>query len=159
MGMMAGLGVIDSITIEPETTEFKFHTIGDGTPKGICGSGLIDLAAHLFLTGMIDFKGKFVPSACGDRLKDNEGVLGLVIVPGSASATGKDLMISQAELDSLIRSKAAMYTILETISSSVSMSLKDFSTFYVAGTFGSFINPESAIALGMLPDLPINSYQ
>ncbi|MBW1814738.1 MAG: DUF4445 domain-containing protein, partial [Deltaproteobacteria bacterium] len=159
MGMMAGPGVIDSIDIEPETHEFKIHTIEDDMPKGICGSGLIDLAAKFFLSGMIDFRGKFVPKVCGDRLKDKDGTSGLVIIPSEASATGKDLMIGQAELDSLIRSKAAMYTILETISSSVSMALKDFSTFYVAGTFGSFINPKSAIALGMLPDLPLDSYQ
>ena len=83
----------------------------------------------------------------------------MVIVPAEASATGKELTIGQADLDSLIRSKAAMYTILETISLSVSMSLKDFKTFYVAGTFGSFINPASAISLGMIPDLPLECYQ
>ena len=68
-------------------------------------------------------------------------------------------MISQAEIDSLIRSKAAMYTILETITLSASMLLKDLKTFYVAGTFGSLINPRSAIALGMIPDLPIDCFK
>ncbi|MBW2740532.1 MAG: DUF4445 domain-containing protein, partial [Deltaproteobacteria bacterium] len=82
-----------------------------------------------------------------------------VVVPASESGTGSDLIISQADLDSLIRSKAAMYTILETITSSVGMSLKDLSTFYVAGTFGSYINPKSAISIGMLPDLPVDSYK
>lgn len=159
MGMMAGPGVIDSITVNPETNEFTIHTIEAGLPKGICGSGLIDLSAHLFLSGMIDFRGKLVPTVCGDRLMDKEGVPSLIVVSGDASASGKDLLISQAELDSLIRSKAAMYTILETISSSVSMALKDFSIFYVAGTFGAFINPESAITLGMLPDLPVECYK
>lgn len=159
MGMMAGPGVIDSITIEPEIYEFNIHTIEDGTPKGICGSGLIDLAAHLFLSGMIDFRGKFVPKVCGDRLKDKDGLPSLVIVSSQESATGEDLMISQAEMDSLIRSKAAMYTILETLSLSVSMSLKELKTFYVAGTFGAFINPASAIALGMIPDLPLDCYK
>jgi uncharacterized 2Fe-2S/4Fe-4S cluster protein (DUF4445 family) len=62
-------------------------------------------------------------------------------------------------MDSLIRSKAAMYTILETISTSVGMTLMDLKRFYVAGTFGSFIDPRSAITIGMLPDLSIESYQ
>lgn len=159
MGMMAGPGVIDKIFIDPETHEFRIHTIEEEKPKGICGSGFIDLAAHLFLSGMIDFRGKYVPEVCGDKLKEEEDAFHLVIVPADASATGEDLTISQAELDSLIRSKAAMYTILKTIALTVSMSLKDLKTFYVAGTFGSFINPESAIALGMLPDLPISAYQ
>ncbi len=96
---------------------------------------------------------------CGKRLKDKDGIKHYVVVPANESGTGSDLIISQADLDSLIRSKAAMYTILETITSSVGMSLKDLSTFYVAGTFGSYINPKSAISIGMLPDLPVDSYK
>ncbi len=159
MGMLAGPGVIDRITIDPVTFNIKTHTIENEPPKGICGSGLIDLAACLFLYGIIDIRGKFVPSMCGNRLKDIDGMKYYVVVPASESGTGSDLIISQADLDSLIRSKAAMYTILETITSSVGMSLKDLSTFYVAGTFGFYINPKSAISIGMLPDLPVDSYK
>ena len=75
------------------------------------------------------------------------------------SDTDADLTISQADVDSLIRSKAAMYTILETITNSVGMALKDLRHFYVAGTFGSFIDPRAAITIGMLPDLPLESYK
>jgi uncharacterized 2Fe-2S/4Fe-4S cluster protein (DUF4445 family) len=82
-----------------------------------------------------------------------------VVVPADKSATGSDLTISQADLDSLIRSKAAMYTILETITTSVGITLKDLSSFFVGGTFGSFIDPRAAIAIGMLPDLPLESYK
>jgi len=159
MGMLAGPGVIDRITIDPLTNNIKAHTAGNAPPKGICGSGLIDLAACLFLNGIIDIHGKFVPSMCGSRLKDKDGVQHYVVVPASESGTDLDLIISQADLDSLIRSKAAMYTILETITSSVGISLKDLSVFYVAGTFGSYINPKSAISIGMLPDLPIDCYK
>jgi len=159
MGMLAGPGVIDRITIDPVTFNIKAHTIGDEPPRGICGSGLIDLAACFFLYGIIDIRGRFVPSMCGNRLKDKDGMKYYVVVPASKSWTGSDLIISQADLDSLIRSKAAMYTILETITSSVGMSLKDLSTFYVAGTFGSYINPKSAISIGMLPDLPVDTYK
>ncbi|PQP33809.1 [Fe-S]-binding protein, partial [Desulfobacteraceae bacterium SEEP-SAG9] len=123
--------------------------IEDLAPQGICGSGLIDLAAHLYLSGMIDMRGKFVPSRCGHRLKQQKGGMHLLVVPASASATGSDLTISQADLDSLIRSKAAMYTILETLMHSVESSFKDLATFYVAGTFGSLIQPKSAISIGM----------
>jgi len=63
------------------------------------------------------------------------------------------------DIDSLVRSKAAMYTILETITASIGMLPGDLSTFFVAGTFGSFIDPESAIAIGMLPDLPRNAFR
>jgi uncharacterized 2Fe-2S/4Fe-4S cluster protein (DUF4445 family) len=80
------------------------------------------------------------------------------VVPAEESATGEDLTISQADLDSLIRSKAAMYTILETLAMTVGASLGELGTFYVAGTFGCFIDPRSAITIGMLPDLPLERY-
>jgi uncharacterized 2Fe-2S/4Fe-4S cluster protein (DUF4445 family) len=158
MGMTAGPGVVDRVAIHPKTLEFSLHTIEEKTPRGICGSGVIELAAQLFEAGMIDIRGKLVPDRCRERLKTVDGVPHLVVVPADSSATGKDLTISQADLDSLIRSKAAMYTILETITMTVGLKLNDLDTFYVAGTFGCFINPRSAIAIGMLPDLPLERY-
>jgi len=159
MGMMAGPRVIDRVSVDSETGLFSIHTIGDLPPRGICGSGVIDLAAVLFVSGMIDIRGKFVPGACKGRLKEKDGSKRFVLVPADASAEGIELSISQADIDSLIRSKAAMYTILETISSYVGISLSELSTFYVAGTFGSLINPRSAITIGMMPDLPDGTYK
>jgi uncharacterized 2Fe-2S/4Fe-4S cluster protein (DUF4445 family) len=159
MGMMAEPGVIDQIRIDPATRAFSLHTIEDQPPKGICGSGLIDLAAQLFLAGMIDLRGRLVPESCGARFTRRDGIAYLTVVPAEQSATGADLGISQIDLDSLIRSKAAMYTILETLTASVGLSPEALETFFVAGTFGSFINPESAITIGMLPDLPRNRYR
>jgi uncharacterized 2Fe-2S/4Fe-4S cluster protein (DUF4445 family) len=158
MGMLAGPGVVDRVAVDPATRTFDIHTIEEKAPKGICGSGVIDLAAQLFLRGMIDIRGKLVAAACGDRLKVVDGMRHLVVVPAEQSATGEDLTMSQADLDSLIRSKAAMYTILETLTMTVGVSLSQIGTFYVAGTFGCFINPRSAIAIGMLPDLPLERY-
>jgi len=159
MGMMAGPGVIEQVAFDPGSKQFQITTIDDLPPVGICGSGLIDLAACLFLSGMLDIRGKLVPDRCHGRIREKEGLKHFVVVSSKTSGTGTDLTISQADLDSLIRSKAAMYTILETISQSVGTTLRDLSTFFVAGTFGSFINPHSAISIGMLPDLPIESYR
>jgi uncharacterized 2Fe-2S/4Fe-4S cluster protein (DUF4445 family) len=159
MGMMAGPGVVDEITIDAKTTELKFHTIDELPPIGICGSGLIDLASQLFLAGMLDIRGRFVPSRCGQRLQEKDGIAHFTVVSASESEHRQALTISQVDIDSLIRSKAAMYTILETLTTSVGMQLQDLASFYVGGTFGSFIKPLSAITLGMLPDLPIDSYK
>jgi uncharacterized 2Fe-2S/4Fe-4S cluster protein (DUF4445 family) len=158
MGMMAGPGVIDRVVIDPKTHHLDIHTIADLLPVGICGSGLIDLAAQLFLCGMLDIRGKFASAACGNRLKDIDGLKHFVVADMSEAAVDHDLSISQADIDSLIRSKAAMYTILETLTASVGMAPRDLTRFYVAGTFGSFINPVSAISIGMIPDLPLNCY-
>ncbi len=153
MGMMAAPGVIDRVKIDPVSRRFFLHTIGNAPPIGICGSGLIDLAAQLFLAGMLDLRGKLSPATCGERLIAIDGMHALVV-----DETGK-LLISQADFDSLIRSKAAMYTILETIVQTVGITFDDLATFFVGGTFGSFIRPESAIAIGMLPDLPLSTYR
>ncbi len=154
MGMMANPGVIDRVDIDPETRNFSVRTIEDAPPVGICGSGLIDLAANLFLSGMIDIQGRFVPEKCNDRLKEIDEVRHLVVVSEDQSGTGADLYLSQIDLDSLIRSKAAMYTILETLTHTLGISFDEITRFNVAGTFGAFIRPESAIAIGMIPDLP-----
>jgi uncharacterized 2Fe-2S/4Fe-4S cluster protein (DUF4445 family) len=154
IGMTAGPGAIDEIIIDPDTRRFHLRTIDHQPPMGICGSGMIDLAAQLFLSGMIDFTGKFVTSRCGHRLKEENSMRRLVVARAEETATGAELAISQADLDSLIRSKAAMYTILETITRYVGITFADISKFYVAGAFGSLIRPRSAISIGMIPDLP-----
>jgi uncharacterized 2Fe-2S/4Fe-4S cluster protein (DUF4445 family) len=153
-GMAAAEGVIDRVRWEDDKGDFAWHTIGDRAPRGICGSGLIDLAAVLFRAGMMDIRGKLVPSRCGRRLEMIDEVAHLVVARGHETATGEDLMISQADIDSLIRSKAAMYTILETITMTMGLTLAELPAFFVAGTFGVFIDPVSAVTIGMLPDLP-----
>ena len=158
MGMMAGPGVIERVRLDPRSGRFDIRTIEGKPPLGICGSGLIDLAAQLFLSGMIDMRGKCVSEACGDRLVDQDGVRALIVVPASETGTGEPLTLSQPDLDALMRSKAAMYTILTTVTGMVGTALRDLERFYVAGTFGAYIDPRSAVILGMLPDLPLERY-
>jgi uncharacterized 2Fe-2S/4Fe-4S cluster protein (DUF4445 family) len=159
VGMMAGPGVVDRVRIESGTKNIAVGTIDDLAPMGICGSGMIDLAAQLFKAGMIDLRGRFIPEACGQKIQMHADMSYFEVVAAEDSGTGRALLISQADLDSLIRSKAAMYTILETITESVGMTLDELKTFYVAGTFGAYIDPKSAVTVGMLPDLPAGTYK
>jgi len=159
MGMMAGPGVIDQVIADPDTGEFRIRTIENKSPVGICGSGLIDLVAQLFLAGMIDLRGKYVESKCGRRLKEVDGVNHFVLVSSQDSGTGQELTLSQPDIDALIRSKAAMYTILTTITRMVNVSIKEIRNFYIAGTFGSYIDAQSAITIGMIPDLAPETYK
>jgi uncharacterized 2Fe-2S/4Fe-4S cluster protein (DUF4445 family) len=158
MGMTAGPGVIDKVGIDPLTSEFSIHTIEGKPPIGICGSGLIDLVAQLFMAGMIDLRGKYVLEKCRDRLIEVDAVKHLVVVFPEDSGTGQSLTLSQLDIDGLIRSKAAMYTILTTITNTVNIPLDAIRRFNIAGTFGSYIDPRSAITIGMIPDLPIETY-
>ncbi len=159
IGMAAAPGVIDEVRINPESGSFEVHTIEDKPPRGICGSGMIDLVAQLFLAGMLDFRGRLVSKAAPERIYETDEGRRLIVVDAAHSAGGEALTLGQADFDSLIRSKAAMYTILETITGYVGVGFTDISRFYVAGTFGSFIRPRSAITIGMIPDLPEETYQ
>jgi uncharacterized 2Fe-2S/4Fe-4S cluster protein (DUF4445 family) len=158
MGMMAGPGVIDRVTIDPVSGTFKVRTIGNEPAVGICGSGLIDLVAQLFLAGMIDVRGKYVPEQCGDRLRQVNQIQHLTVVPPQDSGTGRPLTLSQPEIDAVLRSKAAMYTILTTVVNTLDLPMGGIRRFYVAGTFGTYIDPRSAITIGMIPDLPLERY-
>jgi len=160
MGMTAKPGVIDRVTVDPDTKDLVLHTIGNEPPVGICGSGMIDLAAALFMSGRIDIRGKLMPEACGDRLTDEDGIPAFELVAAGDSGTGRPIRLSQVDLNSLTSAKAAMYTILEVIvSQTAGLSFSDLDRFYVAGTFGSFINPVSAITIGMLPDISMDRFQ
>ncbi|MGD8228192.1 MAG: ASKHA domain-containing protein [Desulfobacteraceae bacterium] len=159
LGMMAGPGVVDKVSADPETGEFTIRTIENKPPVGICGSGLIDLVAQLFLLGMIDLRGKYVQSRCGRRLRQEDGVNHFVLVSSQDSGTGDALTLSQPDIDALIRSKAAMYTILTTITRMINVSVRDISRFYIAGTFGFYIDPRSAITIGMIPDLALETFK
>jgi uncharacterized 2Fe-2S/4Fe-4S cluster protein (DUF4445 family) len=160
MGMTAGPGVIDRVAIDPGTRKVNVHTIEEQPPVGICGSGMIDLVAALFLSGMVDIRGKFVKEICKDRLIEMDDIPAFVLVRATDSGTGDPICLTQVDLNSLTSSKAAMYTILEVIvKNTAGLSFEDLETFYVAGTFGSFINPESAISIGMIPDLDRSVFQ
>ncbi|MBA3010625.1 MAG: DUF4445 domain-containing protein [Proteobacteria bacterium] len=160
MGMTAGPGVIDRVTLDPSTRKMCIHTIEEKKPVGICGSGMIDLAAALFVSGRIDIRGKFSETACGNQLRKEDGLLSFVLVDRANSGTGRDIVLTQVDLNSLTSSKAAMYTILEVIvKNTAGLEFEALETFYVAGTFGSFINPDSAISIGMLPDIDRSRFQ
>ncbi len=160
MGMTAGPGVIDRVRIDPDSKGLKVHTIDEQPPVGICGSGMIDLAACLFLSKRIDIRGKFSAEVCKDALFEKDGIRHFILVDEKESGTGEPICLSQVDLNSLTSSKAAMYTILEVIvSQTAGLEFDDLDAFYVAGTFGSFIDPVSAISIGMLPDIPVDKFK
>lgn len=159
MGMRAGPGAIEHLQIDPKTREIRYSTMDGEKAKGICGSGIIDLVAELYLSRQIDIRGKFRPAAAGNRLVDGEQGKTFVLVQGEESADGQAVVLGQVDLDALMRSKAAMYAILATLVSQVGLSFTDLRRIYVAGAFGRHISPRQAIVLGMLPDLPLETYE
>jgi uncharacterized 2Fe-2S/4Fe-4S cluster protein (DUF4445 family) len=161
MGMRAEIGAIEHCAIDPESGKIEYQTIGNASARGICGSGVIDLVAGLYLARIIDIRGKFRPNqqqAEGRLLKQGD-TLSYVVVPTEDTELGEAILLSQVDIDALMRSKAAMYSILTTITNQVGVSFHDLHQIYVAGAFGKHISPRQAIVLGMLPDLPLEVYR
>jgi len=158
-GMMAGPGAIDRVRIDPNTLELRYHVIGGEKPKGLCGSGLIDLVAEMFMAGILTIRGTLNRNLECPRIVETDNGPGFVVAWGPETADGRDLVVSEIDIGILLKSKAAMYTILNIIARKVGVSLQDIHKFYVAGTFGNHIDPVMAIRIGMLPDLPLETYQ
>lgn len=160
-GTVARPGAIERVIVTKNNGEktISYKTI-DGLPAyGICGSGVIDLLAAMFLTGMVDSTGKLMPERMGThgmRIND-EWVY--VLAHSSKTSHGRPVYLSQSDIKNLMRSKAAMYTILEVVVNSVGLEFKDIDKIFVAGAFGNYINPRSAITIGMLPDLPLERFK
>jgi len=161
MGMAAGPGAIERVRIDPRTLEPQLKVI-DGRaepPLGLCGSGLIDLVAELYLAGVIDLQGKLLPLDHPRLVATEEGpAFVLAGGPGERSGEEEPILFSQVDLDILLRSKAAMYTILVTLLSQVGLTFQDLAKIYVAGTFGQHIDPWRAMVIGMVPDLDLSRY-
>lgn len=158
-GMMALPGAIDRVRIDPESLDLDYHVLGERKPIGICGSGLIDLVAEMFNAGILTIQGKINMALDSPRVVHAEDGPAFVIAFAGETGDGNDLLITQIDIGILLKSKAAMYTILSVITRKVGVGLDDLKHFYVAGTFGNHIDPGMAIRIGMLPDLPLSIFE
>ncbi|WP_067616577.1 ASKHA domain-containing protein [Dissulfuribacter thermophilus] len=157
-GMRAEPGAIERVTISPEDLTVTYKTIKGERPKGLCGSGIIDLLAELFVAGLVDPTGKLEPQKCPERMRDIDGETAFVVAFENESYSKAPIFITQSDIKNLIRSKGAMYTILNVVLQSVGIGFEDVDKFYVAGAFGNYIDPEKAVTIGMLPDVPLNKF-
>ncbi len=153
-GMRATLGAIEVVHIHPETYEPMILTIGGKKAKGICGSGIISLLAGLFMTGALDRQGKFKQDLNTDRIRPGRDGWEYVVVTKDATATGEDIVFTEADVENLIRAKGAMFAGYLTLLESVGMTVQDLERVILAGNFGSYLDLEQAITIGLLPDIP-----
>lgn len=141
-GMRADVGAVDEVKIRDGN--IFVHVIGNSAPQGICGSGIIDLIAELFLEGWIDIRGKLSPEK-SPLIQERDNQLCVEYAPG--------LYFYQKDIDEFIRTKSAAHTMVEIMLRESGLDLKQADRFYVAGAFGKHVSKESAIAIGMYPDM------
>lgn len=152
-GMRGARGGIEYVKIDPETYKSEVSVIGDVLPKGICGSGLIDVVAEMYGVGIIDFVGKLVPGKTALVREGREG-LEYVVVPAKRTAIGRDIVITQADLDYVVDSKAAACGAITVLMKKLKISIYDVEHLYVAGAFGTYTNLDNAIRIGIFPEFP-----
>ncbi len=151
-GMPATSGAIERIIFE-ENGELKYSLVEGKKPKGICGSGLVDLLAELFVHGIIDRTGKFNSKKADDRLVKDERGLGFLIEEGKNSFWGKDIILTERDIANLIRSKGAIFSATSLLLKYAGLNFDDLEAIYIAGGFGENLQIENAIRIGLLPDL------
>jgi len=156
-GMRATTGAIEKIEIN--NGQLKYGTIGNANPRGICGSGLIDCIYELVKNGIIGADGKFHRGRKDARFTIEDNIPQYTIAHADETETGTAVFITETDIDNLIKSKGAVFAAIKSLINYIGLGFDMIDTFYVAGGFGSFLNIPKAIAIGLLPDIPLEKIQ
>jgi len=137
-GMRATRGAIEKVEISDG--HLHYQTIGNARPRGICGSGLIDCIYELVRNEIISADGKFSRDRTDPRLTYQDDVPQYTIASGDETEDGRPIVITEPDIGNLIKSKGAVFAAIKSL--------------YVAGGFGSYLDIDKAVSIGLLPDIP-----
>jgi uncharacterized 2Fe-2S/4Fe-4S cluster protein (DUF4445 family) len=162
-GMRAATGAIETVTFVDDTVQVQ--TIDQAPPVGICGSGLLDIVAQLRLAGLVDGSGQLAtpekaarvagPGLARRVVVGADGVKAFVLVEAEASGTGKAIRLTQRDIRELQFAKGAIAGGIAVLMRELGVTAGDLEEIYLAGSFGSYINPQSARLLGLVPPVPV----
>lgn len=155
-GIRATTGAIERVTLTPDL-EVKYSTIGNVKPKGICGSGLIDLLAELFMHGAMNKAGQ-LEEIGSKRIRDGDEGKEFVVVWSDETNIKKDMVISEVDIKNIMRTKAAVFAACSVLLKSTNHRFSDIQRLYVAGGFGNYLDVRKSVYLGLLPDVDSDLY-
>ena len=151
-GMRATKGAIEDFSMDPLTFEPMNITIGNVRAKGICGSGLITIVATMFEMGVIDSGGKFNRDLNTHRIREVDDIYEYVLAWAEETQIGRDIALTEPDIDNLIRAKGAIYSGCLTLLEQVGLHVYDIERIFLAGGFGSYVDLEKAMTIGLLPE-------
>ena len=165
-GMRAAPGAMERVHIDEATLEPKYKVIGvegwntdqaefKGHVKGICGSAIIDSVAELFRVGIVDSRGKFKKGLNSNRVREGENGWEYVIAWAEETSIGRDIPITQQDVRQIQLAKAALFTAARTLLKRTGLQSPD--KIILAGGFGSYIDKEKAMLIGLIPDCPLEN--
>ncbi len=158
-GMRATVGAIEKVEIDRTDFETRFHVIGDVPARGICGSAMIDLLAEMFLAGVVDRGGRMNWNLGTPRVRRGDHGGEYVVAWAGETAEGQDIVITEVDVNNLLRTKAAIYAGFSVLVGSMGLTFGDIQEVLIGGGFGRYINVEKAIHIGLLPDLPWETFR
>lgn len=150
-GMRAASGAIEKVRIKGE--EVWYRTIDDEPPVGICGSGIIDTVAQLLMAGILDERGRLLD--VHPRVREGEGGKEFVLVEGRG---GRDIVMTQKDIRELQLAKASIRAGILGLLEEAKVEEWELKRVYIAGAFGTYIDVQSAVTIGMLPPLPLDRF-
>lgn len=151
-GMRASAGAIQRVKIKPSQFEVSFEVIGAVKPRGLCGSGYIDLISQMLAAGILDKDGK-IKRIKHKRIRQGENQGEFVVVFKEEADSLSDIVVSETDIDNLKRAKAAIYAATAILVKHMDLEFSRINKFFIAGGFGTYIDIGNAINIGLLPDL------
>jgi uncharacterized 2Fe-2S/4Fe-4S cluster protein (DUF4445 family) len=152
-GMRAEQGAIEKVVIDPATREPELATVGDEPPRGICGSGMIDLIAELLSVGIIDRSGRFAADLNHARIRKVRDEWAYVLASAGQTPAGEDIVFTESDLKNLIYSKGAVYAGFTTLLKEAGLDFSGVERVLISGGFGQYLDIEKAVRIGLLPDI------
>ncbi len=152
-GIRAEDGAVEKVFFKDN--DIAYATIGNKKPKGLCGSGIIDIIAVLLEYGIINRSGKIV-NVQDSRIKVVEGVKRFILATGDKTANGHSVYITETDIQNVITAKGAIYAAMRIIVQRLDLKFSDIKRLYIAGGFGKFINIKNAINIGLIPPVPLD---
>jgi len=155
-GMRSVEGAIDHVKLNTTTLRATYTVIGVAQigPRGICGSGIIDALAEMYRSGLVDSFGKIRDEERTPLIRKGVDGFEYVLSPASDNELGKDIVITQKDLDNLMDSKAAVCGSVAVLMKKVGATIADIGNIYLAGAFGNYVDPASATTIGIFPEFP-----
>ena len=159
-GMRAAPGAIERVHIDEKTLEPRYKIVGEeewnqGKAKGICGSAIIDAVAELFRAGIVDSRGKFKKGLHSKRVREGENGWEYVIAWTDETSIGRDIPMTQQDVRQIQLAKAALFTAARTLLKRSGLQSPD--KIILAGGFGSYIDKEKAMLIGLIPDCALEN--
>jgi uncharacterized 2Fe-2S/4Fe-4S cluster protein (DUF4445 family) len=154
-GMRAASGAIERLRIDGATLEAEYQTIDDAEPLGICGSGIVDALAEMLRTGVVDSAGRIGKGFENSRVRVGPDGMEFVLAEAGETATGRDIVVTQGDVMELLKAKAAMYSGASILMDHLGLGTDSVERVYLAGAFGSYLDPGSARTIGMFPEFPL----